>query len=285
MLSLYQANDDSIWIGTSRGPGVFNTKTEQFSRVNFDTSIKEAALNPITSIFGDKSGSIWFTRITGSSMYSLVRYNPHDGTFTKYANDQKDPLTIVSSAMYCGLEDVSGNIWVSGNLLLEMKGGVNRLNKQTEKFTRYLETFNVKTIYEDHSGTIWAGTDRGLYRYDKTVDDFVTFFDGQSELNEAGIHGMVEDAQGNLWVSTITMILKINRERNQALHYGRKFGIIPNFLQGAVFRKRDGELLISNKEGFYSFYPGQLIADISPSVIVITGILVNTIPLSTIKTK
>ena len=62
-------------------------------------------------------------------------------------------------------------------------GGINRLNKHTGLFMHFLEGIRVNQLYKDSEGTIWAGTEKGLYRYDKESDRFSPFFDPQSDID------------------------------------------------------------------------------------------------------
>jgi hypothetical protein len=82
-----------------------------------------------------------------------------------------------------------------------------------------------------------------------------------------------------LWISSPSALIKINPKRNQTFIYGRKYGISQNSLLGGVFKKADGEILVSNKNGFYSFYPNELSVNNPPAAINITDIFINTQPL------
>ena len=76
-------------------------------------------------------------------------------------------------------EDRSGVLWIGTG-----GGGLNKFNKETEKFFHYKNIPNnpnslinnsVRTINEDDSGMLWIGTDRGLSKFDKEKGIFTNY--------------------------------------------------------------------------------------------------------------
>ena len=59
------------------------------------------------------------------------------------------------------------------------------------------ETYNVRTIYQDVTGLIWFGTDKGLFRFDGVTLEAFTVSDGLAEDNVSAI-GCVPD--GTVWI-------------------------------------------------------------------------------------
>lgn len=54
----------------------------------------------------------------------------------------------------------------------------------------------INTLYTDKSGTVWAGTNAGVSRYNAKTDDFI-------DINlSAGVISFAEDARGNLYIGT-----------------------------------------------------------------------------------
>ncbi len=64
---------------------------------------------------------------------------------------------------------------------------------------------NAHRLYEDKSGTLWAGTAlQGLFYYDRAEDKFHIVSSIKSDsLSSATIYNIQEDALGNLWVGTV----------------------------------------------------------------------------------
>jgi ligand-binding sensor domain-containing protein len=278
--SMFQSQNDSILIGMMQGGIVaFNTVKEKFSSFRYDGTIKDSVVNPVTAIFQDREGYKWFARMQG-----LVRFNPKDGSVKEYHPDPKDPGSISTDRLSCAIEDRNGNIWIGGgngegeNTI--HRGGLNFLDKRTERFTHYLPGINVFVVYEDAEGTIWTGTAKGLYRLKKGGNIFQPFFDIQSEFYDVQVGGIIEDDHQNLWISSPNAIIKIDRDRNRTYVYGSKFGIEPNNISGAVYKTRNGRILVGNQQGFYSFFPGDLEIKTSAFKVNITDFFINNLPVT-----
>jgi ligand-binding sensor domain-containing protein len=105
-------------------------------------------------------------------------------------------------------------------------GGIDRLNRQTGRIKHYLAGTSIFQVYEDSRGNLWAGTEKGLYRYNQKEDQFAAFFDPLSELNSYNIHDIVEDNAKNLWLTSPSAIIKLNPVTTETFIYDSKV-IIP----------------------------------------------------------
>jgi signal transduction histidine kinase/ligand-binding sensor domain-containing protein len=264
---LSQSSKDSIWLGTGDdNPVIFNTITKQFYSFSLGLNIRDLNRSGIWSIFRDKEGFRWFA--TG---HGIVRYSDKDGSLKRYRPDEKDSGSIGANRTISFLEDRSGGFWVG-----TVEAGVNRLNRQTDHFRHYLPGLNGICLYQDTKGTIWAGTNNGLFQYNEQEDRFFPFFDPQSEFNTELIFSIIEDNAKNLWVTTRSAILKLNPERDKILVYASKFGIPRGSISAnAIYKTREGKILIGNDHGFYSFFPEELDKAAPPSEIIITGLFIN----------
>jgi signal transduction histidine kinase/ligand-binding sensor domain-containing protein len=277
LLTLFQISPDTMLLGSFYGFGLLNGKKKVFSKIIFDTNFK-AGIHPITGIYQAKSGSIWITRLLPKDVKGgLIELNPGDGSFKEFIPEKTEMKGFRFGSVYGFLEDRDGGIWTTDNTW-DLK--IIHLNSQTGKLSQYLEGYQ-SILFEDSDGIIWAGTGRGLFRFDKKANRFFPFYDPQSEVKESFTNGIIEDKEKNLWVSTPSAFIKINPARNQTTLYGKKYGISPNNLIGGIFKKADGEILLGNKNGFYSFYPGELALPKTTPVINITDIFINTLPLKT----
>ncbi len=270
--SLFQNLGDTIWLGTTKGIGIFDKITKHFSIFPpRKIGSNDTVTNPVNTILQDKQGSIWFARLFG-----LLRYNPQDGSIKEYHPNPKDSGTIASDRIYCVLEDRSGELWAGA---ME-QGGISRLNRQSGKVGIYLKGLGITSIVEDMDGIIWAGTDKGLYRFNKGADHFSAFFDPQSEFGNVWINGMIEDNAKNLWISTPSAIVRVDPGRNATFTFGSKFGIPANSLAyRGIYKTRSGRIFVGHKKGFYAFSPALLDNKIQPLKIIITGISIDNFPL------
>ncbi|OQY55797.1 MAG: hypothetical protein B6245_19290 [Desulfobacteraceae bacterium 4572_88] len=121
----------------------------------------------IHCILQDRKGFMWF-----GTWYGLNRYDGYK--FVVYQNLPENPRSLSHNSVLSLCEDQSGMLWVG-----TFGGGLNRLDRKTEQFTRYrhasddprsLSGDEILAIHEDRSGTIWIGTSRGLNRFDPEAD-------------------------------------------------------------------------------------------------------------------
>jgi len=268
--SLFQNQENAIWVETHKGIRVLDEATQNFSRFNERENLKIFDDSGAAYIFQDKQGLIWFARWG----QGLVRYNPKDHSINHFYSKEKDSSSISSNNVGQIFEDRSGVLWAGSD------NGLNRLDKKTGKFVRYSVGNDwALYLYQDSEGDLWAGADQGLYRYDKKEDRFLNFFDPQSELNSVSFGGVTEDGAKNLWFFSQSAIISLNLVTNQIFIYGSKYGIVPYSMASwkAAYKNRKGQIFIPNGIGFYTFLPAELVAK-TDFKIIITDFFINTLP-------
>jgi ligand-binding sensor domain-containing protein len=239
---------DSIWIGAERSLLTFNTKKRQFKRIDLGFNPADF-IGGIFNITPDKYGYIWVA--TGNG---IGRYNSTNHTVEHIVGNPDDTSSIQASRVICFLEDRSGEFWVG-----TLGYGMSRLNRGTNQFKHYLPSLNIISLFEDKRGTIWVCTSKGLYSYNKVKDEFVPFFDTQSDLSREYIFGVREDNHQNLWVITRSTITKVDSARSHAGTFGSNYGIAPFSLSAnAIEYEPGGRVFVGYENGFYGFYPNEL---------------------------
>ena len=268
--SLFQSQEDTIWVGTWNGFRIFNKVTQQFSTIPNSFNLKDSIDNAITTIFRDKHGLMWFGRWSGG----LIQYNPKDNSFKHFYSNAKDSASIGTNTITTILEDKSGVLWIGG-----FGEAINRLNRETGSFKHYMSGSKIFNLYEDSRGTLWAGTDNFLYRYNQNEDRFTSFFDPLEEINSLSIMGIIEDNSKDLWLKTESSIIKLNPITKETFIYGGRFGIRPNSMAffGGMYKNEQGQLYIGHDNGFYTFFPDELA--VKPNLkIIITDLFINALP-------
>ncbi|HMG88844.1 MAG TPA: two-component regulator propeller domain-containing protein, partial [Chryseolinea sp.] len=264
--TLFQNQEDTLWLGTHNGVGIYNKQTKRFSKFPLSSKFKDKRDVQIWNILQDSHASKWFATSEGMEIY-----NSRERSYKQYQPDSTDSGSISSNVLIAPLEDRSGVMW------LGTANGINRLDRKSDRFSHYLEGIVILVLYEDTNGTLWAGTlNKGVYRFNKNENTFAPFFDPGNEINNAPIWGMIEDDAKNLWISTPSAIVKINPERTGTYTYGSKYGITPRSLAvGAIYKNRKGQILIGYDAGFYSFFPQELAFSPQPLNINVTDFFIN----------
>jgi ligand-binding sensor domain-containing protein len=264
--TLFQNQEDTLWLGTHNGVGIFNKRTQRFSKFPLGSKFTGKQDVQIWNIMQDSHALKWFATSEGMEIY-----NSRESSYKQYQPDSTDSGSISSNILIAPLEDRSGVIW------LGTANGINRLDGQSDRFSHYLEGIVILVLYEDTNGTLWAGTlKNGIYRFSKNQNSFAPFFDRENEINNEPIWGMTEDNAKNLWISTPSTIVRINPERTETYTYGSKYGITPRSLAvGAIYKNRKGEILIGYDAGFYSFFPEEFAVSPLPLKINVTDFFIN----------
>ena len=246
--SLFQSQEDTIWVGTWNGFRIFNKVTQQFSMIPDSLNLKDSIDNAIITIFQDKQGLMWFGRWSGG----LIQYNPKDNSFKHFYSNAEDSASIGTNTITTILEDRSGVLWVGG-----FGEAINRLNRETGSFKHYMSGSKIFNLYEDSGGSLWAGTDNFLYRYNQKEDRFTSFFDPLDKINSLSIMGIIEDNSKDLWLKSESAIIKLNPVTKETFIYGGRFGIRPNSMvfSGGMYKNKQGQLYIGHDKWFLYFFP------------------------------
>jgi ligand-binding sensor domain-containing protein len=194
---------------------------------------------------------------TGTDSIALIASSER---FYHYRQDPLDSLSLSQISIWCISEDQDGALWVGTT-----SGGLNRLNRERTQFTRYqndpknpksLSDNRILSVYVDHAGVLWVGTGTaGLNKFDRATETFTHYREKDGLPNDV-VYGILEDAHGNLWLSTNKGIAKFNPQTEQFRNYDVSDGLQSNeFNIGAYFKSKNGEMFFGGINGFNAFYP------------------------------
>jgi PAS domain S-box-containing protein len=185
-----------MWIGTAGGIDVLNMETEQWAHFNSDNSnTKTLSDNYITDLYQDSQARIWISTANG-----LNQYNAVDSSFTRY---------------YPGDGLVNNMIWsvletADGEMLLGSDQGIFKLDEASNVFEQVIGETIVETaemsckitsLIQDRQEYIWAGTDRGIFRFDRNLKNR-KHFTTKNGLSNAFTNTLYENTKGNIWIGT-----------------------------------------------------------------------------------
>lgn len=240
--------------------------------------------NDVKAIMEDREGIIWVGTENG-----LNRFNPKSQAFTRYHHDPADATTLSCNEIRTIYEDRQGTLWIGTGSAFgeneEKEGGLNRFDRKTGTFTRYvhdpgdsksLTDNRVRAIFEDSRGNFWIGTaGDGLHIMNRATGDFERLcYDPLHPGNlsrpsqkkiahwvDDHVTFITEDATGAIWIGTFGN--GINRYDPKT----KKITYIPNFKdpKSAVqtekawtaISSQDGMLWIGYWEGLFLVDPLQ----------------------------
>lgn len=254
ILSLHVDRSGVLWVGTFGGLNRFHRESGTFTHYLADPeNANSLSNNRILDILEDQNGFLWLGTVGG-----LNRFDRKRKTFTRYQNDPDDSNSLVHNLVWTICEDHYGMFWIG------TARGLDKLNVETETFTHYLaepgnprglSSDKVVFIYEDRSGTLWLGTYGGLNKYLRKEDHFIHYTMKDGLPNDV-IYGILEDQQGELWLSTSNGLSRFNPQTGTFKNYDSRDGLQSNeFLVGACYKSRSGELFFGGINGFNVFFP------------------------------
>ena len=152
----------------------------------------------VQAIIQDSQGFMWFGTQDGLNKYDGYK-------FTVYRRDPARSDTLLANAITALAEDnTDSSLWIAAS-----NGALHRLDRKTEKFERFeydpnnqysLDSNALRTVYSGPSGNLWAGTEKGLNRFNRATHRFERYI--LDEKPEHVITTLIEDNEGYLWIGT-----------------------------------------------------------------------------------
>jgi ligand-binding sensor domain-containing protein/signal transduction histidine kinase len=247
-----KANDSSYFIGTwGGGLNLFHPATESFTQ-EYVGSGKDLNLNytVIPRIYQDKDSNLWIS--TWQHGFNLK--NLKTGKVTHFEANPADSNSLSHNMVVGFLEANPNEMWIGTH-----GGGMNKMNWRTGKFKHYLLNEPINCLFKDSQGTYWAGSENGLYRYDKEADNFLSISRVSEYFQINAVRSLIDDKDGNLWVGGLEGIFKINLKKMVSILYASSSGVHGDLLSfDGAHRSPEGKLFFGGGNGYYSFFPNQL---------------------------
>jgi signal transduction histidine kinase/ligand-binding sensor domain-containing protein len=250
-----------IWIGTfGGGLNRFDWETRTFTHYRHNPDDPHSLSDDgIISIYEDQSGILWVGTWTGG----LNKFDRETQRFTHYQHNAADPNSLSNNGVMSIYEDQTGAFWIG-----TMDGGLNRFDRNSETFRRYqhdpdnpssLSHNSIFLIYEDRANALWVGTyGGGLNKFDRTRGQFIRYVE-KDGLPSGTMRGILEDEQGNLWLSTSQGLSKFNPQTETFRNYDASDGLQSDqFNFFAYYKSRSGEMFFGGLNGFNAFYPDHI---------------------------
>lgn len=257
IIAIYEDKNQILWIGTYGGLNKYDPINNNFVRYQHDpddnTSIGS---NDVETIFEDSYGTFW---IGGRDGLNIMDRN--SGKFLRFFGNKKDlnhhPDMIIR-AIY---EDVYGDVWFGGTYL-------HKLNRKDTSLIDFIpSTANEKGVYrigirrfgEDGLGNFWFATTKGgLYKINRNELNF-TSLAVDNGISSNVINSFEIDDYGDIWVSTINGISRINQQDHSIRNFDMGDGMVSlEFFDRCSYKDKDGWLYFGGRNGFNVFHPDSI---------------------------
>jgi len=252
--------EERVWVGTYDG-GLNRLRTDHNGFIHYRHVPDDPdglGSDYVRSICQDPSGRLWIGTI-GSGLHE---FRESEDAFVRYSYDPSRPEGISSNRVYSICPDGEDYLW------LGTSEGLNHFHKDTGRArvyrndpgnTRSLGNNLVMCITRDRSGRLWVGTwGGGLNLFHPRSGSFTRYTKKDGLANDV-VYGILEDGQGNLWVSTNYGISRFDPASGSFKNFDVTDGLQSNeFNSGAYHRGRDGKMYFGGINGLTAFYPDRI---------------------------
>ena len=245
-----------LWLGTyDQGLLRFDGRTGQFKTYKHDPANPYSLSNDIVSrLLVDHNGTLWAATWDG-----LNRFDASSGRFKNYSRDPqgRNPLYLEL------VEDREGKLWLGTH-----SSGLQRFDPATGQFTSYEHNINhqgtlsdsrVNSVFFDHTGGMWVGTQNGLDMFEPQTGTF-TMYGEQDGMAGNVVSCILEDERGRLWMGTNQGISSFDPLTKRFNNYTSADGLPGADLTGwgACFKSADGKMFFGGFSGATAFYPDKV---------------------------
>ena len=267
MAEVQKANKKNLYFGGQSSPGLYKIKipknTSEFQPENIIT-ISEIS-SSVFAILNDNNDYLWVGTYNGG-LFRMNLNSPTNEDLMRYRYDPQNPKSLSNDIIRSLLKDSQGNIWIgTGNGLNK----ISQLSDSNQNFIRYYhdpEDLNslshnyILALYESENGEIWIGTfGGGLNKFipgkNGAPDRFQRITESDGLANNV-IKGILEDSEGNLWVSSNKGLTRMNLQSQSFKNYDTNDGLqSKEFSELACLKKKNGEMIFGGVNGFNAFFP------------------------------
>ena len=201
--SIYEDDNGYVWLGTYQ-QGIIRFDGNDFKSY-LPKDRHDNYMQNIWSIAQGPDGKLWLGTLTKG----LQLFDPATGDYTSCFKE-KTPFgyIAVTSIVDCKEEKKLYLSTNSGLVIYTHDTGQAEMILGNRNKTAQFTNADITQVIIDSRKLIWLTTRAGLYAWDRTTDHLYTFTNIK-QLHDRPIHGIIEDNQHNLWVTTSRHIIKI----------------------------------------------------------------------------
>jgi ligand-binding sensor domain-containing protein/signal transduction histidine kinase/DNA-binding response OmpR family regulator len=225
------------------------TSFDKFFPQAFGNSLSGYAVKEICS---DKNGNLWI----GTEDAGLNKLNPKTGLFEHFK--PTGSKTSISHSNIHGLLATDNELWIG-----TFEHGLDVMDINSSKVIRHyqvgpgpnqLKSNFIESILKTRSGEILIGSSYGLYRYNKTSDDFSLVNEVPGNLH---YQFLMEDKSGNVWAGSLRDGLYVyNVHDKRASSYKFEENNVKSISSNAInsiFQDSKGTIWVATENGLNRF--------------------------------
>lgn len=264
-------DNDDLWIATyDNGIFVMNIGSERTkAHFSLDNPGRGLKTNSFVTFLKSTDGTIYAGSASG-----LYRFNRESSSFSLIENVA--PGTFIHALH----EDSRGIIWIGTygrglykydtstaicHQVQSYRGDYNDLNREF-----------ITSIYEDNDSNIWFTTEgNGFSRINPATGEITQFIPGR-DVDFAIYCAMLQDNNGNLWITSARGLIRYNPASAVFDIYTKHDGLLGNtFSYNSAYQDKNGKMYFGMVNGMLSFYPSEIKENEYNSPVYFTDFQVN----------
>jgi ligand-binding sensor domain-containing protein/signal transduction histidine kinase len=196
----------TIWIGTKNGLNRYDPNTSTFLHYYRNPQNPYSLSSEvILYMYEDREGILWLGTFGGG----VNKLDRNKTRFDLYQTNPDDPSSLSPFPIFGLTEGLDGSIW-----LATYGGGLDQLDRKTGRVIHYrniegdegsLVYDYLWSVFEDHRGFLWVGSEGGLDQLNPENGIFTHYLpdaNNPKALGGAVIGQIFEDHIGDLWIAT-----------------------------------------------------------------------------------
>ncbi len=207
---ILEDHNQVLWVGTISGLNALDRANNRFVRFESNPNDPHSlSHHDIRALFIDYSKILWVATRGGG----LNKLDLKPSKFLLYHHELNNSNSLSVDRVRAIFHDRSDDIWVGTD-----GGGLNRITHDAngnEKYVLYLNdpkdptslpVNDIYSVYEDHTGSVWVGTNAGgLGLLDRETGRFKNYTHNAADsttVSDNKIYAIYEDRAGFLWLGT-----------------------------------------------------------------------------------
>jgi signal transduction histidine kinase/ligand-binding sensor domain-containing protein/DNA-binding response OmpR family regulator len=250
-------NQSLLITGLRIGLFDFDMKSGKFSNLIKPVELSNPQIQHITDLSHDSNGNVW---ITTHGKEGIMVYQPKTGQFFDAKSPGPFAKALLSIPYAVSIkEDSKKRLWIITYLGLYMYDSVLHEYLSNNSDSTSLSSNYLYLLFEDSKKNIWVGSSKGLDRVIEKENGICFERHIEKYSLPANVKGILEDKEGNLWLSSNQGITKYN----PITKISRDFRINNELYNQEIservcFKSSDGEMYFGGTNGFVRFNPDSL---------------------------
>ena len=229
--------------------------------------------------FDKLNNGMWIGTNQGLYYYDIEK----DSLQRPFRNNMSDHINGIIGSII----DKENNLWLGCNEGVY----IIDLNSKTDQFYSYVHlkykldnpqsklVERITSFCIDSNGVLWLGSDGfGIYKRIVNGDGSYTFqsYTTAHGLANNNVKGLLEDDNGNIWISTINGLSCYNKKNDSFTNYYEEDGLVSGqFYWNAYYKTKDGTLYFGTLSGLVAVNPEMIRSEAANYRVTLTDFYVN----------